>query len=301
MSLLSSPQGTPERVWSVVAGLHALGGDTDRATFNALLNPGYIKDGEEVRAKDLLAGDASNAASALGLIDLARDQVKLGEGYSVTDYAALADHVHDYLVDLPSEDIEATLLEAYAWLAAECDRVGNLGWFYDWPQKDFAEKAGREGRSDTSFKGSINPTNITAWRRWLTFIGLGVPLPLHQTPELPVPTIRLARELERASTSGEISAGAEITAEAFLAFIAKHMPYLDRGRLFVAACQRIGHPTPARQASPLLSLALRDLHDEGTIRLALAGDAGTHIRLTPDPAHKFQAFTTVIVTPETAS
>ena len=68
MSVLSSPQGTPERVWSLVAGLVALGGETDRETFDALLNPGYVKDGEQVRAKDTLAANALGAASSLGVV-----------------------------------------------------------------------------------------------------------------------------------------------------------------------------------------------------------------------------------------
>lgn len=295
MSLLSSPQGTPERVWSVVAGLHAIGGEADRATFNALLNPGYVRDGDEVRAKDSLATDASSAATSLQLIKIERDRVTLGEGFEVADYAALADHVHDYLVALPADDIEATSLEAYAWLAAESDRLGNLGWLYEWTQKEFAEKAGKSGRSDPTYKGSVNPTNITAWRRWLTYLGLGVPLPLTNTADFPVPTIRIARELERA----ELSANTELTADEFLALLARRMPYLDRGRMFVQACQRVGHQPSPRQISPLLSVALRDLHDEGTIRLQLAGDAATQVRLTPDPAHRVQAFTAVTIAPGT--
>jgi hypothetical protein len=67
VTVLGSPQGTPERVWSLVAGLAALGGETDRQTFDALLNPGYMKDGVSVRANDILAANALGAASSLGL------------------------------------------------------------------------------------------------------------------------------------------------------------------------------------------------------------------------------------------
>ena len=34
MSVLTRPQGVPERVWSLVGGLSALGGTTDRATLD---------------------------------------------------------------------------------------------------------------------------------------------------------------------------------------------------------------------------------------------------------------------------
>jgi len=60
MTLLSSPQGTPERVWSLVAGLAALGGTSSRADLRPTpLNPGFERDGAEVKAKATLASDAS--------------------------------------------------------------------------------------------------------------------------------------------------------------------------------------------------------------------------------------------------
>jgi hypothetical protein len=49
--------------------------------------------------------------------------------------------------------------------------------------------------------------------------------------------------------------------------------------------------------SPLLSLALRDLHDAQSIRLVPSGDAAERVRLTEDAAHQIDAFTTVIIFP----
>lgn len=291
MSVLSSPQGTPERVWSVIAGLQALGGEADRPTFNALLNPGYIKEGGEVRAKDLLANEAPSAASSLGLIDLGRDKVTMAPGLTVQDYVAFADHIHDSLIALAPDHIDGVLLETYAWVAAECDRQNDLGWIYDWGREDFANRAKRAVRGEEGAGGGVNPSNITAWRRWLNFLGLGISLPLTSVPDFPVPTLRLARELERA----DVATGTVQTAEEFLTLIARRMPYLDRGRLFLLACQRIGHQPAARQLSPLLSAALRDLHDGGSLSLKISGDASTHVRLTPDPAHAVQAFTSVLL------
>ena len=77
MTLLSSPEGTPERVWSLVAGLSALGGTSQRATYDGLLNPGFERDGDEVKAKATLAADAHNAALSLNLVESGRDQVTL--------------------------------------------------------------------------------------------------------------------------------------------------------------------------------------------------------------------------------
>lgn len=291
MSVLSSPQGTPERVWSVVAGLQALGGEADRPTFNALLNPGYIKEGVEVRAKDLLASEAPSAASSLGLIDLGRDKVTMAAGLAVGDYASFADHVHDSLIVLAPNHIDGVLLETYAWVAAECDRQNDLGWIYDWTREDFANRAKKAVRGDEGAGGGLNTTNMLAWRRWMNFLGLGTSLPLSNVPDFPVPTLRLARELERA----DVSAGTVQTAEEFLTLIARRMPYLDRGRLFLLASQRIGHQPKTRQLSPLFSAALRDLHDAGSLSLQISGDASTYVRLTPDPAHGVQAFTSVVL------
>ena len=105
-SVLSSPQGTPERVWSLVAGLIALGGECDRPTFEALLNPGYVKDGVLVRAKDTLAGDALGAASSLGLVKAGPDKAVLTSGLNLGDAMAFADYVHDRLSSLKSGETE---------------------------------------------------------------------------------------------------------------------------------------------------------------------------------------------------
>jgi hypothetical protein len=297
MSVLSSPQGTPERVWSLVAGLQALGGETDRAAFDALINPGYVKDGAEIRAKDTLAANALGAASSLGLVQSGRDKAVLGEGVAIANYAALADHVHDRLAALPSANSDCAILDAYAWVAAESDRQKGLGWIYEWGRDQFADEANKSLVGEDEDGRLMNTTKVVPWRRWLNFLGLGATLPLANTPDFPTPTLRIARELERAG----IEPGSELTAEAFLTLLAGRMPYLDRGRLFIQACQRIGHQSLQRQLSPLLSVALRDLHDDDTVKLRLSGDASTHVRLAPDPAHAMQAFTAVKIFPEASS
>jgi hypothetical protein len=288
MSVLSSPQGTPERVWSLVAGLAALGGECDRPTFDALLNPGYMKDGVLVRAKDNLAANALGAASSLGLVEARRDKAVLAASLNPGDASAFADYVHDRLSSLKPGETDSAILEAYSWLAAESDRQGGLGWIYDIGREQFADDANAAlvGEDDGRL---INTTKVVAWRRWLAFVGLGVPLPISNTPDFPTPTPRLARELERAG----ISPGTVMPAEQFLTLLAGRMPYLDRGRLFAQACQRIGYTPSGRRLSPLLSVALRDLHDDGTLKLTLSGDASTHIQLAEDHAQSIDAFTAV--------
>jgi hypothetical protein len=288
MTLLSSPQGTPERVWSLVAGLSALGGSLPRTTYEALLNPGFERDGVEVKAKATLASDAHNAALSLTLVDSARDKVSLAVPLPET-FPQFADLVHDRLTALGTGDGDAVLLEGYAWMVAESDRQNGLEWIYQAGREEFADKAnaGLTGKE-------MNSTKAVAWRRWLAFLGLGVPMPSDRSaPNYPSPASRILREIERAG----VERGAVLPASEFVALIGFRMPYLDRGRLFVQACQRIGHTPPVGRLSPLLSAALRDLHDDQSLRLVPSGDAADRIRLSADSSHAIDAFTTVVLLP----
>jgi len=292
MTLLSSPQGTPERVWSLVAGLSALGGTLQRDTYEGLLNPGFERDGNEVKAKATLAADAHNAALSLNLIESSRDQVTL----SVTtpqDFRGFADLVHDRLVALESGDADTTILEGFAWIAAESDRQGGLEWIYQSGRDEFADKA-NEGLPGKE----MNTTKAVAWRRWLMFMGLGITMPHDRgAPDFPSPAARIARELERSG----LLPGANLPAGDFLELLTQRMPYLDRGRMFLQACQRMGYVSTSGRLSPLLSAALRDLHDDHTLHLLPSGDAAARVRLTEDSAHTIDAFTTVILFPGEAS
>src|SRR5262245_13901796 len=138
MSVLARPQGLPERVWSLLAGLEALGGHTNREIFEALLNPGFIKDGLLIQTKAELARDALGAASSLGLIDFDRNDASLK--VNLASAAEFADYLHDYLSNLAPSDGNSVIFEAYAWLAVESDRHGDLGWIYDLDRKVFADQ-----------------------------------------------------------------------------------------------------------------------------------------------------------------
>jgi hypothetical protein len=137
----------------------------------------------------------------------------------------------------------------------------------------------------------MNPTKAVAWRRWLSFLGLGVQMPIPSLVDFPSPSARIAREIERA----KLKSGEDLTAAQFLDLLAGRMPYLDGGRLFRQACERIGHQPKPRQLSPLLSAGLRDLHDEGAIRLRPRGDSKDRVTLADDPAHEIQTFNLVAV------
>jgi hypothetical protein len=65
------------------------------------------------------------------------------------------------------------------------------------------------------------------------------------------------------------------------------MPYLDGGALLNETLARAGASAP-RQLTRVLSVALRDLHDEGRLVMGLLGDSSDMIQLAPDPRHKTQ-------------
>lgn len=288
MTLLSSPQGTPERVWSLVAGLSALGGTLQRATYDGLLNPGFERDGDEVKAKATLAADAHNAALSLNLVESSHDQITL----SVTapqDFIGFADLVHDRLVALESGDADTTILEGFAWIVAESHRQGGVEWIYQSGREEFADKA-NEGLVGKE----MNTTKAVAWRRWLTFMGLGITMPNDRNaPDFPSPAARIARELGRSG----FPAGTKLPAGELLEVLTRRMPYLDQGRLFMQACQRMAYASTNARLSPLLSTALRDLHDDNTLQLVPSGDAAERVRLNEDSAHAIDAFTSVILFP----
>ena len=59
--------------------------------------------------------------------------------------------------------------------------------------------------------------------------------------------------------------------------------------------KRIGHTMSPRQLSPILSTAIRQLHDEGWIQVRVPGDATDVFHLFPDPTHSVKALHSVVL------
>lgn len=290
MSVLSSPQGTPERVWSLIGALNALGGEASREDFSALLNPGYMRGGDLVKADPALAADATGAAGALGLFERAGSQVRLPDGERPLTPSQLADRAHDVLCQAKADDADRVILEAYAWLVATSAQRQDINWMFDVGQKEFADMVDAGLIGDDKGGRLMNSTKITPWRRWLRFLGLGAPMP-DGTIDFPTPATRIALELKRAG----VREGTTLPAEEFLWLLARRCPYLDRGRLFVQACERIGFTPPPRGLSALLSCGLRDLQADGVISLNLSGDAADSVSLIGDPVAFGMTFNSVTI------
>lgn len=276
MSVLSSPQGSPERVWSLLAGLRTLGGRAERVLIDGLVNPGYLIDDQSMLVDAALATNTHGAATSLGFLSLEGREAVLDPGMTASTAEAFADCVHDRLIALSDDDEDATLLETYAWLAAESDRQQGVGWFFETRREDLVDQASQALGGHGEDGRSMNPTKWVAWRRWMVFLGLSSRQPFSNTQDLPDPTGRLLREIAREG----LAPRTRMAADEFLQIVGRRMPYLDRGRLFASQAARLGYAAPLRRISPLLSLALSQLHAEGEIVLQVSGDSAGVFKLS---------------------
>ncbi|WP_133117190.1 hypothetical protein [Mesorhizobium sanjuanii] len=266
------------------------GGALDRAEAAGWLNPGFTRDNQEVAEKPTAFQQVVGAASSLGAVEADGSMLRLSPGCDASTNAAFSDWVHDRLATLDSAEKDGVVLEAFAWLAAKSDAEGSVGWISQSTADGFADAAEQAlpDAADDDGDRRINRTKLPSWRRWLISLGLIVSFP-GALQWHPLIDRRVARELTRAG----LRQNEEIPAVAFLSLLAKRLPYLDGGPMFVEATRRIKHAERPRQLSPILSAALRNLHDDGVIELKLLGDAADLIRLSQD-THRLQAFYAVV-------
>lgn len=291
MSLLSSTQGTPERVWSLVKTLEALNGSAPKRDLAGWLEPGYTtvtssqRSDQDAADTRVAFAQSQGAAASLGLIEVQASEVRLTSELPAA-YAEYADFVYDALLALPKDHPDAVLLAAFACVAVISDRDGP-GWFSEASAKQIADAvdAGLE-RSETKER-KFNDTKLAPWRRWMTFLGLMSPMPEGASPSI---AHRLHKELLRENLALE----AETPAAVLLETLRRRMPFLDGGALYAAAAARLEAPLP-RTLGALISAALRDLHDEGRLELRLIGDAGDFVQLADDPQHKLVTFNQIII------
>ena len=86
-----------------------------------------------------------------------------------------------------------------------------------------------------------------------------------------------------------------LDAAVFLKAVAETMPYLDGGSLFDGAARRIRWKPNPRELSTPLSVALRDLHEEGRIQLKMYGDTRDAFTLSQDQTSTIKAVRTVTI------
>lgn len=281
MSLLSATQGSPERVWSLLRVLEAHGGTLGREELLVWLNPEFSRREGDVSSHSSAANQTIQAALSLDLI--------AGEGgsYSLTrtdvpqEFLGFADMVHQRLCNAPQGDPDRVLLEAYAWVVLKIDLEKGFGWLADWRSSRLADEINHDLRALDPADDSrrFNDTKIPSWRAWLAALGLQQALPAGG--HYPYVAERLKREL----VASDLPLERELPANQVLALIAQRMPYLDDGRLMTEMLERKGD-TPPRHLSWVLSIALRDLQEEGSLVVGVRGDSADMVQLAPDRLHK---------------
>jgi hypothetical protein len=92
-----------------------------------------------------------------------------------------------------------------------------------------------------------------------------------------------------------LTSGSVIDAGKFVQWLGQRMPYIDGGDLFSMAATRIGHRWSPTSLSPVLSLALQDLHERGAIVLSATGDRASATHLNGDSSLQPGSFHTITV------
>lgn len=290
MSVLSRPQGTPDRVWSLISGLNAANFDVTPDDFLGLLNPGYNRAGVTEIANANLARDATGVATALGLVERENSLVRLKvDGIKTLD--DFRNIVHGLLLATQEGTPDAVILDAYAWFVAESHKRQELDWILGLSADALVDmmSVGLVGEDEDGSR-PMNTTKLPALRRWLEFIGLGVFLPIgKQTPFYPSAAKRISVELGLNMTS----VSTPMTGVEFLELLAKRCPYLDHGQLFQHACERIGYTAKPRQLSAITTVSLREMEAERLIEFNLVGDSSDAISFVHDPSFKTNSFNQV--------
>ncbi len=290
MSLLSTPTGRPDRVFSLISLVRAMDGRLEQEAALRWLAPAIRATDESSFSEPQpdRVREVFRVARDLKLLD-AEGQAWVAKGELPATRRELATRVHACLRELPAEDPDAVMLRAYAWFALFVERDGCsalLGRSAKEISNDIAEALG-EGRASDEDK-VFNPTKFSAWKDWMAFLGLGWNDLPGATGFQPEPSRRIIEELSL------IAAGrTRIEGHEFVSALAGALPYLDGGPLFEKACATQRVRPPEGQLSRLTSAALRSLHDEEALKLVMEGDAKKGVALFPDRLHELQFFSHV--------
>ncbi|WP_400766989.1 hypothetical protein [Methylosinus sporium] len=292
MSLLSDTNHSPQRVYALLRLLEAQDGQLSFDSIRTWLKPmmrGTEQKGSEehTNIRQLLGATAS-----LGLIESpSQNQYRLTSSVPPT-IEAFADAVHDRLVALDIGHPDSIVLEAFAAMVVLTEAKQGTSWL-DLNAKDRAAEINAAVRApetdeDDDEKKRFNATKSSPWKRWMIFLGLGVPMP--RSDLYPYPAQRLEREIGRLRADETMPKAPEV--EVFMTRISERMPYLDSGRLFLASVDRVRLPPLGRRISRVLSGALRDLHDDKRLVLDAIGDAKETYALAQEP-HAVRSIKTV--------
>jgi hypothetical protein len=161
---------------------------------------------------------------------------------------------------LSSSAIEPWFAKFYAFLIAQDDDVARSGndagqqWANEFNQKVFG---------GAPSENPFNSTKYTGLRRWLRYSGLG----WHDSEDgfVPCPYERVRRKLFDVFKKKR-----RLSSDEFMGQLAGYCPELDGGEIFLSV---IRNRNVDRICTRALATALRDLHDDGVIRLDCPADS----------------------------
>jgi hypothetical protein len=274
MSLLTDTQGSPNRVFGLLRLLSEAGAPLPLETVTCWLTPrNKIGNAEVPRPKDAF-GQTLGAARSLNLIeDGTPITLKVEVPSTIQEFADL---VHRHLSNSTDEDANSVVLKVYAWFVLRADRHA-AGLHRTVRDELVAEIDRAFSRPDDQEARTFNTTKLAPWVRWVSFLGLGMELP--STPFFPSPVERVLRELR--GIAGKMEFDRNLDFREVQKELSKRMPYLDGGDLFSEMSERTGWRP--KTVSRVLSSALRELHQEGEIRLTALGDSAERVHFANDP------------------
>lgn len=294
MSLLSDTQGRPERVWSLLRLLDALGGRAARDEIDTWMIPASFRENEKSPSQ---VSQTVGSARSLGLVEDDGNDLVLRVDPLPEDMQAFTDLIHARLID-PQNEADSVLFRAYACVLLETARTGNTDWLVNQTLPDIAIYINRIlVRGENGDQRVFNKDKAPAWRAWMVALGLAVQGGKALPYLFPQPAERLTRELPAiADAHGR---GVEIPAATFMAELGRRMPYLDGGQVYTRVAAQIaeehGWRLRAGWVSNVVSETLRDLHDEGAIELIARADSPDALSLHHEAGSPLRSFVGVIV------
>jgi hypothetical protein len=289
MSLLSSTQGRPDRVRSLLRVLEAYDGSCVRADLERWMLPTAF----QTSGSKTAFTQTVDAARSLKLIASSTDPVTQ-TGKVPLDLDGFADYVHDVLAMAPSKSDEV-MMDAFAYFVIACEQERGTAWIKKLTAPTLA------GRVDAALRHGVegddrlfNDTKYPAWRSWMIYLGLA--LEADKLPSFyPYPVLRLEREL--GAIGERLGTGSEVPAAEFLASLAARMPYLDGGAIFKKMAEKMAWRPTENRLTMVLSQALRELHDDQRLVLHQLGDNRGDVHLFRDPTHGIDRFYAVSIAP----
>lgn len=269
MSLLTSTQGHPERVFSMLRTLEAAGGSMERGeALTKWFMPGPFAADSDTKPGVRIT-QTLGCAVDLGWVVRDASVIRLADTAEVPeDWDSFGDSVHRRLIETESEE-DARLFRVYAFVLVTTSIKEGLGWLRANAEEvaELADKALRGadfGEGDRHF----NSTKYTYWRRWMSAMGLG--WDTQEVGFIPDLTPRLLRELPTVARRLEATVAVDI----FLDALSESLPYVDRGTLYEEMRERLAPSSSPRRVSLSLSQALVEAEEEGALVLHRAkGDA----------------------------